>query len=299
MNSSKELKANIGAVATIESITSVYQGIASLRMNQVKEGVAKTKTFIDGVAQVYHHARQAYIGQIQRELSSSKDKGGKNLSFLRRNGKTAIVFLSANEHLYGSLILDIYRNFASDLSSGKAEAVIVGKFGKALFEADKARAAAKGTNRSTSFFELSDDKPSAEEIKKISDFIVQYEQVVLHYGQMRTILTQVPSRLEISGGINLEKPASKVRDYLFEPTPAAIMEFFETEIIAALFYEKVFEHQLSRFAARMVAMDQASQNADLVTIKLTKELLRAKKRLQNAKQLDRFAGLALWEEKKK
>ncbi len=291
MNSLKELQANIGAVSTIESITSVYQGIASLRMNQVKEGVERTKKFIDGVAQVYHHARQAYIGQIQRQLKASPEDA-KKLSFLRRNGKTAYVFLSANEHLYGTLILDIYHAYLNDvMKAGKGELVIVGKFGKSLVSS-------AGLPFPTFYFEMNDDNPSNEEINKVMSFISQYERVILHYGKMRTILTQDPDRLEISGGVDVEKKTSEAKAYLFEPSPEAIMEFFETEIIAALFYEKVFEHQLTRFAARMVAMDQASQNANLVSGKLHKDLLRAKKRVQNVKQLDRFAGILLWEKKK-
>src|SRR4030043_1596977 len=103
MSSQKELKENLEAVVAISSITSVYQEIASLRMNQLREKVAKTRDFLNGVATIYYHAKAAYIAAVQKQLAGKKELG--SLFFMRRNRKRVIIFLSANEHLYGTLIL--------------------------------------------------------------------------------------------------------------------------------------------------------------------------------------------------
>ena len=287
MNSIKELGANIGAVDTIESITSVYEGIASLRMNQVKDTVEATKKFIEGVATVYQHAKIAYLSKLQKTLKKADKDKLEALSKLKRNGRSVYIYLSANEHLYGSLIMDVYKEFIADVSKDpKADVVVIGEFGKALVDI------ATLPNQVT-YFEINDDKPKPEEITKVFEVLIKYERVILHYGKMRTLLTQVPDRIEITGGVD-SSISQEAKDYLFEPSPEAVMDFFEGEIIGALFNQKVFEHQLSRFASRMVAMDQASQNADILIQRLRKELNRAKKRVQNTKQLDVFAGISLW-----
>ena len=291
MNSIKELRADIGAVGTIESITSVYQGIASLRMNQVRESVLKTKKFIEGVGFIYHHAKTAYLASLHKILSSKDKAKIEALSKVKRNGKVAYVYLSANEHLYGSLILDIYKSFIADVGEDRqADVVVIGKFGKALV----------GTTNLANkifYFEINDDKPAPGEITRVMELLIGYEKVVVHYGKMETLLTQVPERIEITGGVEeVGAPGGAVKEYLFEPSPEAIIDFFESEIIGALFNQKVFEHQLSRFAARMVAMDQASQNADVITDRLKKDFGRAKRRISNTKQLDVFAGMTLWED---
>ncbi len=287
MNSIKELGANIGAVDTIQSITSVYEGIASLRMNQVKDTVEKTKQFIEGVATVYQHAKSAYLTSLEKTAKKGKNKIDP-LSKLKRNGKTVYVYLSANEHLYGSLIMDVYQDFIIDVAKDtKADVVVIGEFGRALVET------ASLANK-VSYFKINDDKPTPEEITKVFEVLISYQRVILHYGKMRTLLTQVPDRIEITGGVDPTSQPQAVKDYLFEPSPEAVMDFFEGEIIGALFNQKVFEHQLSRFASRMVAMDQASQNALVLTGGLKKDLNRAKKRVQNTKQLDVFAGISLW-----
>ncbi|OGY25356.1 MAG: hypothetical protein A2Z11_00655 [Candidatus Woykebacteria bacterium RBG_16_43_9] len=288
MSSSKELRADLEAVGAIKSITSVYQEIASFRMNQLRGRVEATREFLDGISTVYNHAKTAYVAAVRSRTPKDREKLWKSLSFVRRNGKKVNVFLSANEHLYGTLILDVWGHYINDLYHERADAAVVGSIGKYLLGNEQLDVKA-------SYFELDDDKPLALQIKKIVDFISQYEQVVIYHGQMVTVLHQIPVKSEISGGISFErKPARGTRRYLFEPSPERILAFFETEIIAALFNQTILEHQLARFAARMVAMDQATENANEQTKKIEREIRSLKRRILNRKQLEVFAGFGIW-----
>lgn len=290
MNSEKELRANIEAVDAIEGITSVYQGIASLRMNQVRVGVTRTRDFITGVAELYQHARLAYLAAIDRKslsLAGKKDV----LGLFRRNGKSVAIFVSANEHLYGTLILEIWNNFLLEVKNGGVDAVVIGNFGKALMNREKLPI-------KITFLDLDDDKPEPEQIKKLIQIASEYERIILHYGQMKSLMRQLPVREEISRSVVFDEKVKKAKTYLFEPTPEKIMEFFEKEIIGALLNQKIFEHQLARFAARMVAMDLATQNAETTKGKMRRQLTQVRKRSQNAKQLEVFAGMSAWKEKK-
>jgi len=287
MLSNKELKENLEAVSAIKDITRVYQEISSLRMNQLKDGVSKTREFLDGIAEVYNHAKSAYVATLQRQLISRK-LDWKALSFVRRNAKTILVFLSANEHLYGSLILNVWDKFIADFKKSNADAAVVGAFGKYLMKNEEER-------KGIFYFDLDDDKPKALQVNKIISHISKYEQIIVYYGQLVSILNQLPAKSQITGGVDVEKPALAAKNYLFEPSPQKILEFFETEIIDALFSQKVFEHQLARFAARMVAMDQATENANLALNKLDREYKGFRRKSLNKKQLEVFAGFELWQ----
>src|SRR5690606_25386008 len=50
-------------------------------------------------------------------------------------------------------------------------------------------------------------------------------------------------------------------DALFEPSMEEVLNFFETTILKTIMKQKVHESMLSRYAARMVAMDVATENA--------------------------------------
>lgn len=286
MFSQKRFKEDLEAVSAIKSITSIYQEIASLRINQLKDKVAMTRGFLDGVAEIYNHAKSAYITGIQVESGRGK-KSWEELKFIKRNGKSVIVFLSANEHLYGDLILNIWQKVADEVKKTNNDLVVVGSFGKYLVKNDEK------ISSKAEFFELGDDKLSEEQVAKILIHIGEYEQIFVFYGQLVTVLNQIPAIDQISGGVDVKQKGT-AKKYLFEPSPTRILEFFETEIIAALFNQKIFEHQLARFAARMVAMDQATENADETLRKLDRDMKTFKRRRFNRKQLEVFAGYNIW-----
>ena len=288
MSSSKYLSEDLEAVDAIKAITSAYQEIASFRMTQLRGRVAATREFLDGISTVYNHAKTAYIADVKAKTPKQREKMWDSLSFVRRNGKKVSVFLSANEHLYGTLILDVWGHYINDIRHDRADAVVIGSIGQYLLGSEQ-------LDVETATFNLDDDKPTAEQIKKITEYVAKYEEVVIYHGQMETILHQVPTRSEISGGISFDKrPLRSARKYLFEPSPEQILSFFETEIIAALFNQTILEHQLARFAARMVAMDQATENANEQTKKIKKEIRTLKRRVMNRKQLEVFAGFGIW-----
>lgn len=288
MSSQKELKEDLAAVGAIKSITSVYQEIASFRMNELRDRVTATREFLEGISSVYNHAKTAYIVSVKARSPREREKLWKSLSFVRRNGKKVYVYLSANEHLYGTLILDVWGHYINDLNKDQADAAVVGSIGGYLLGNEK-------INVKKETFELNDDQPQADQVKKIVDFISQYEQVVIYHGQMVTVLNQIPVRSEISGGISFDKSIGKTaKSYLFEPSPESILEFFESEIIAALFNQTVLEHQLARFAARMVAMDQATENANEESKRIVRQIRMLSRRIANRKQLEVFAGFGIW-----
>src|SRR3989344_1287799 len=286
MYSRKEFTENINAATSIKSITTIYQEIASLRMNQLKDKVARTSAFLDGVAEIYNHAKSAYIDIIKSQ-TVKKDKAYEELKFIKRNGRTVVVFLSANEHLYGELILNVWDKFREDKRQTGLDGVVVGTFGKYLVKNES------GLDDNVKYFDLDDDKPGQDQINKILDYISKYEQIFVYYGRLITVLNQSPTKEQISGGATLEQKAAS-KKYLFEPSPQKILEFFETEIISALFNQKVFDHQLSRFASRMVAMDQATENANEIIKKLDRQSKTIKRRVLNKKQQDVFSGILLW-----
>lgn len=288
MPSQKELSADLSAVDAIKTITSVYQEIASIRMKQLRERVAKTREFLDGVSSVYNHAKIAYVASIQTLPFEDRKKKLASITFLRRNRRRVDIFLSANEHLYGTLILNIWEHFIKTLREEKSEAAVVGSFGRYLINNEK-------IDTKVETFDLDDDQPRPEQIKEIVGYISRYETVVVHHGQMISVINQITAKSEISGGVSFsEKVERSAKRYLFEPSPERILEFFESEIIGALFNQTILEHQLARFAARMVAMDTATENANHELKEIERQLQALRRRVLNRKQLQIFAGYSLW-----
>ena len=272
----KKIKEDLKAVSNIETITRTYQEIANLRMNEIRQKVLNNREFIEELSQVYTLAKKAYLVLLKKEKP-----------FIKPKRERVVVFLSGNERFYGTLFSDIWRELLNYLAKNKADLAVVGRMGKYLAERS-------GFGHKMFYFELNDDKPEKNRLRGIIDFIKNYEEIIIFHGRFQTILSQKVVQSNISGGVTLEEELEEVKSYLFEPSPEAVLEFFETELLSAFFNQTILEHRLSKYAARMVAMYQATENAKKRGRKLKIEQKKIERQLLNRKQIELFSGSQLW-----
>jgi len=284
----KEIKENLKALSNIETITRAYQEIANLRMNEIRQTVLSNREFIEELSRVYTLAKKAYLALLKVGGGAMK----KEESFIKRSRGKVAVFLSCNKPFYGTLILDIWREIQGDLKEKGGDLVTVGRTGKYLAETS-----GRGLKKMF-YFELDDEKPERERVKEIIEFLKNYEEIIIFHGRFHTVLSQKVVQTNISG-ITLEKELGEVKSYLFEPPLEAVLEFFETELLSAFFNQALLEHRLSRYATRMVAMYQATENAEKTREKLEIEQKKLERQLLNKKQVELFSGFQLWSQKNK
>lgn len=278
----KKIKQDLETISKISLIASIYQEIAHLRMVEIRQEVLKIREFLDGLARVYHLAKRAFS-------TSSEKKSEETPDIPQKRGEVA-VFLSANEFFYGGLILDIWQETQKYLKENKADLVVVGRMGKYLSEAG-------GWGLKMFYFELNDEKPERERVKEMIEFVKNYEKIIVFHGKFETVLFQKAVMTDISGGITFEEKIGEVKKYLFEPSPEAVLEFFETEIVSALFEQTILEHRLARYAARMMAMYQATENAKKIKKGVEKNKKKLEQQTSDKKQIEIFSGFKLWTQK--
>ncbi len=272
MRTEREIKDNLKAVSAIGTITTTYQEISKKEMNRIRETALENRRFISELTRVYAAAKKAYFADKAERRSDKKER--------------LIIMLSASSRFYGSLVMEIWREVGDYLDKNQADLAVIGEVGKRLVE--KSRPDLK-----FSYFELTEDDPQEEEVKEVSDFISEYREVIVFHGKFRTILSQDVVGTDIAEEIteDVEKPD----DYLFEPSPEAVLDFFENELKTAFFNQAVLEHRLSRHATRMVAMHKAGQNAEEREEDLEKERRKLRRRMRDKKQLEITSSFSLWE----
>ena len=279
----REIKENLKTISSLKTITRTYQEIANLRMNKIRQGVLNNREFIEELSRVYTLAKRAYISQLKKKGVKKEEE------FLIKQGKErVIVFLSGNQRFYGTLILDIWRDLLNYLATKKGVLVVVGRRGKYLAERS-------GFGHKMTYFELDDDRPEKWRIKEIIEFIRNYGEVIIFHGRFQTILSQKVVQSNISRAIIPEKELAEIKTYLFEPSAKVVLEFFETELMSAFLNQVILEHQLARYASRMVAMHQATENAEERKRKLEMERKKLENQLFNKKQIELFSGFQLWD----
>lgn len=289
MRNRRNLLAELYELGNFQSLTETFTEIAATKMQRVRDSVVKSREYVDGINVIFGDIKTTYEVELKR---ISKRAGTKSLR--KNNGKTAIVFISANTGLYGDIVRRVFYKFVDEVKKSTADAVIIGKSGKKMVTEEGV------TLQNINFFEYPDDAIDFEALKPIMNLLTQYEKVIVHYGKFESIVNQSPTASDITGGssnspqVTSSNQPVATTSYLIEPTLEEVMTFFENEIITSVFVQTVHESQLAKFASRMLYMDSANQRIK-DQIKATEfEKQRLKHQSANKKQLQTLSSVSLW-----
>lgn len=290
MITKKEVLVKSEFLLALRTIMETYEEIAASRMQNIRNSVLQSRNFVLEVNSIFQEVKSSYKKDLVTLMKKKKIKDSLKLSFINRNGKTLFVYLSSNTGLYGDIIRKTFALFAEQFKREKADAAIIGRVGYQQFSQEF-------TKVPFTYFDLPDDKIDSQALAKIISFLIQYDKIVVFYGQFRNVVLQEPLMLNISGDLLPSSKSDAQIKYFFEPTLEKILEFFEKEIFGSIFQQIVLEAQLAKFASRMVALDEASNN---IKNKL-KETIFQKERVlhqdRNKKQIQTLASISLWETK--
>jgi ATP synthase F1 gamma subunit len=284
MISKKLVRIEIDRLLSLKGLVEVYEEVAAGRMQKIRSAVLQSRQFLEGLLEVFKRVKAAY--QESSELMTT----------LRpRNGKEVAVFVSANSGLYGDIVDRTFEKFASFVEKNNPDIVILGKLGLKMM-GDKL------PSRLYNYYDFSDETVDMESFEMIMRYLVQFEKIMVFYGQFKTILTQDPVATSVSGDamaaveeVQVGQEGRKLaKQYLFEPSMEEIAKVFEGEILASIFEQTLHESQLAKFASRMLALDRSVENIEKRLIKVENAGVRLRHKIQNRKQLQTMSGISLW-----
>lgn len=290
MTSKKQVVSDIEYSFGLKITLQTYQEIAATRMQRIRNSVISSRNFLLGINTIFQQVKSSYKIKSLPRLPASK-AGLLQKSFIKHNGKTIFILISANTGLYGDIIKRTFDVFVRELKKQNrdvTDVAIIGRLGVKLFQEEFPK-------KPLSFFELSDNKIDHEVIKKIIPYLIQYEKVIVFYEQFQSIITSLPIATSISGDrLPWEKSKFGEIKYNFEPSLEKVMAFFEKEIFASIFEQAVYESLLAKFASRMVALENATENIQNNLKQAILQKDRIKHQEQNRKQNERLSGMSLW-----
>lgn len=289
MITKKVLEGEINNLVGLNNMIQAYEEIAASRIMHSRESVLTNREYIDELNLIFQEVISSYRKQVDELLKNKKKKKLGELTFMAKNGKTLYLLISANAGLYGSLVKRTFDLFVENSSTPNSDKAIVGKLGLSMWQQTK-------NKDQYYYFDFPDQSVDDDSLKKILDFIVNYEKIIIFYGRFQNLVNQEATFSDISGNTNMSQQSNNQpsQRYLFEPSLAKILEFFEKQIFASIFEQTVRESQLAKIASRLTTLDQASDNISKKLALVTEEKGRTLHRQQNKKQLETFASRRLW-----
>jgi F-type H+-transporting ATPase subunit gamma len=102
-----------------------------------------------------------------------------------------------------------------------------------------------------------------------------FDEVWIGYNQFKSAAAQVPTFTKVLP-LSLDAAGTGAGDYLFEPAPAAILDRLLPLYLRTLFLQAFLDTEAGEYAARMMAMDNATRNAGELIRTLTLQYNRAR-----------------------
>ena len=287
MPSTKELRARIRSVSNTSKVTGAMQLIAASKMRRAQQHVLQGKKYSET------------LHRLLMNLSSSVDQDQNNIPLLeRREVKTKLMILITPERgLAGALVGNINRKALDviNASSIKYNILSVGKKGFRFVN-----------SRGQEVIEQLDipDRPEISDTDRISEIAIdgfidgKWDQVDIVFSEFFSTTSQIPKSQTILPITNEEEDSvGSSHDYIYEPSSYDVLVDLTPKYVRAQIYQSILEAFASEHSARMVAMQNATDNANELIGQLTLDLNKARQETITAELLDLIGCISALEGK--
>ncbi|MBA3336976.1 MAG: F0F1 ATP synthase subunit gamma [Chloroflexia bacterium] len=258
MASPREIRRRIRSVKNMSQITRAMEMVSASKMRRAQQRVLASRPYSEQI--------QAVIADLASAQVDEEGLQALSLLEVRPVQHAAMIVLTPDKGLTGALNSNIIRRASRYIlteAEVPVEVIAAGKKGRDFMLRTKQDVVAE-------FIGLG-DAPSLDDIRPIvqvalDDFISgKVDAVFLVYPKFVNTLSQVPQVQQILPIVRPEG-SGQYRDYIFEPSPAAVLQALLPRFVEIQVYQAMLETIASEHSARMVAMRNASQNAkDLVS----------------------------------
>ena len=253
MASQRDIRRRIGAVKNIKQITRAMQFVAASKLKRAQDATLASRPYSEKLDEVLADI-SAVLSAEDHPLLAEREGGA---------GKRLIVLVTTDRGLAGPLNTNTIRFVSREILEhpGDLAVVTVGRKGR-----DAMRRA--GVPMAAHFAGFG-DRPSFADVIPLArlisdDFLAgEYGRVDVIYSRFVSTLTQRPEVLQLLP----IKPAQDTEgipghQFIFEPSPRAVLEQLLPRYVATRLFQTVLEGKASEESSRMVAMKNATENAE-------------------------------------
>lgn len=255
---------------SLKQIAQAYSEIANLKIKRIRAEVERNRIFFQEISNVYSLIKKL---AVKKKINIIKPK------------KMVSVVLTSNYRFYGNINSDLLEFFVANTQKVETDRIVLGK---AAIDYFKTNPVFKNYQQIL----LKTDQPDAAELLALVNLVRDYNQVLVYYSTMKSLLIQQPTAADITG-THLGGSARGEQDFrfIFEPDLPKILQFFDSQIITLLLEGTFLESELSRTASRFISMDSAETEANKFIGEYQTLKAYAKRNRDNNTILENFATM--------
>ena len=258
MPSMKEIRGKIQSVQNTRKITKAMEMVAASKMRKAQERMRAARPYADNVRNIAAH------------MSGANSEYQHPFLIERPLQNVGLIMVTTDKGLCGGMNTNVLRAATAQMkewtdSGKKVQTTAIGNKGLGFLN----RIGANVVSESTHIGDVPhmDELIGAVKVQIDAYLAGEIDAVYLAYTQFVNTMKQEPVVMQLiplpksSLTQSEEEKRAYSWDYLYEPSPEAVVEELLVRYIEALVYQSVAENIASEQSARMVAMKAASDNA--------------------------------------
>ena len=278
----RELRSRIRSIESTSRVTKALQMIAAAKMKKAQDKV------LDGRA--YSEKLNAIIGNVYQsnpEVFSSISEDEKN--------KILVLLVTPDRGLCGALVSNILKEASNFIESinNEYEIRVIGKKGTSFISK---------TVDNYESYKVS-DMPTFEEVSPITSSIsndinlIGFAKVFIIYTEFVSTAVQKPMIKQLLPvEIDFNENEKVNNEFLYEPSLDKVSEALIPRYVETSIFNSILDSVASEHSARLVAMQNATDNANELKQDLTLDLNKARQQQVTSEILDIVGGALALEE---
>lgn len=268
MRQPSEISKERDGMAIMAELTSAFEGIASMRIAQIKNQVQSSEKFFGELWKIYSQIRVDELFHFGRSQSVEKIIN-----------KELMILITSEGSFSGDIDDKLLSEALNHYEPERNDLLIVGHHG-AL------RLAQRDVHYMRSFKLPQKDRninvsPIIEEVQRYTSTLVYYQAYV-------SLMKQEVRHIKLSTAVaERGKATGKAEDiisennYIFEPSTYEVIDHLERSMMQVALSEVILESKLAQYASRFKAMSAAHEKADDTFTELSKQFRRAKRHIKD------------------
>lgn len=257
MPSPREIRRRIRSVRNMSQITRAMEMVAASKMRRAQDRVAAGRPYSERLREV--------LADLSSQVGPEEINKFPLLN-QREIKKSALLVMTPDRGLSGPLNSNLFRRTAQYLRNESPDkdpkTIAVGKKGRDFLTKT-------GQNVVAEFIQLG-DRPTLDDVRPIVDVAVaeflsgEVDAVYMLYPKFINTISQVPTVIQL---LPIDQPdeseGSAIKtEYIFEPDPDTVLEEILPRYLETIVYQAVLETVASFYSSQMVAMRNATDNAN-------------------------------------
>ena len=292
MPSTKDLRDRIKSVSNTAKVTGAMQMIAASKMTRAQNMVRDGRPYADRIRDV--------LGDLAALAAKEDDESTVDLLRVRPVTKTLAVLVTPDRGLAGALVGNLQRAAGKFIQETEGDVSIIGVGRKGE------RFVTRTGNDLMAAFSVP-DRPRLDDTVTISRMLIEeyaserVDRVVLIYARFVNTAVQtvtVRQLLPVEPPERVEEDVEKIEqlDYIYEPSISEVLASLVPRYIETQVYHGILDAIASEHSARMIAMQNATDNANEIVEELTLDMNKSRQESITAELLDIVGGVAALED---